>query len=145
MNVRVFRWRAVGPLLLFAALGVVAWVLFADRIARRSAEKIGTAVIGAKVEIKTLHLDLANGDVTVRGLTVASPHEPLQNLLEADELVADVDVLPLLEKKVVIDRLAATGLRFGTPRQTDGRVPGDPSASVAGRVMGETKEWSRQF
>src|SRR3989449_4445862 len=35
----------------------------------------------------------------------ASPFEALQNLLEADELVADVDPLPLLEKKVVIDLL----------------------------------------
>jgi len=124
MTVRIFRWRAIGPLLLFTVLGVVVWWLAADRIARRSAEAIGTAIVGAKVEIQDLHIDLANGDVTVRGLTVASPHEALKNLLQADELVADVDVLPLLEKKLVIDRLAATGLRFGTPRATDGRVPG---------------------
>jgi uncharacterized protein (TIGR03545 family) len=145
VSVRVFRWRAVGPLLVFAALGIVAWFLFADMIARHSAEKIGTAIVGARVEIKRLHLDVARGDVTLRGLTVASPHEALKNLLEADELTADLDVLPLLENKVVIDRLVANGLRFGTPRATDGRVPGDPSASVAGRVMGEAKEWTRQF
>jgi uncharacterized protein (TIGR03545 family) len=131
-------------LLVFAALGMVAWVLFGDRIARRSAEKIGTAIVGAKVEIKSLHLSLADGDVTIRGLTVASPHEALENLLEADELVADVDVLPLLEKKVVIDRLAANGLRFGTPRQTDGRTAGR-SDGIAARVMTEAQAWSRQF
>ena len=145
MSVRIFRWRAIGPLLLFTLLGAVLWVLLADRIARVSAEKIGTAIVGAKVEIQYLHIDLKNGDVTVRGLTVASPHEALKNLLQADELVADVDVLPLLEKKVVIDRLAANGLRFGTPRATDGRVPGDPSASVSGRVMGEARDWAQRF
>ena len=145
MSVPIFRWRAIGPLLLFALLGVVLWVLFADRIARASAEKIGTQIVGAKVEIQHLHIDLANGDVTVRGLTVASPHEALKNLFQADELTADLDVLPLLEKKVVIDRLAANGLRFGTTRVTDGRVPGDPSASVAGRVMGEAQGWAQQF
>jgi uncharacterized protein (TIGR03545 family) len=53
--------------------------------------------------------------------------------------------LPLLEKKLVIDRLAANGLRFGTSRTTDGRVPGDPNASVAGRVMGEAKDWAQRF
>ncbi len=145
MSVRVFRWRAVGPLLLFAALGGVLWLLFGDRVARRVAETVGTQIVGAKVEIQSLHIDLAHGDVTVRGLTVASPHEALKNLFQADELTADLDVVPLLEKKVVIDRLAATGLRFGTPRETDGRVPGDPSASVAGRVMGEAKTWAQQF
>jgi uncharacterized protein (TIGR03545 family) len=145
VTVRIFRWRAIGPLLLFTLLGGVLWVLFADRIARRSAEAIGTAIVGAKVEIQDLHIALTNGDVTIRGLTVASPHEALKNLFQADELVADIDVLPLLEKKVVIDRLAANGLRFGTPRETDGRVPGNPDASVAGRVMGEARDWAQRF
>ncbi|HEY3280487.1 MAG TPA: TIGR03545 family protein [Gemmatimonadales bacterium] len=145
MSVRIFRWRAVGPLLGFAIVAGVLWLLFGDRVARRAAEKMGTAIVGAKVEIQRLHIDLARGDVTVRGLTVASPHEALKNLVQADELTADLDVVPLLEKKIVIDRLAATGLRFGTPRETDGRVPGDPSASVAGRAMTEAKAWSQQF
>jgi uncharacterized protein (TIGR03545 family) len=141
---RVFRWRAIGPLLLFTALGSVVWVLFADRIARRSAETIGTTIVGAKVEIRDLHIDLAQGDVTIRGLTVASPHEALKNLLEADELVADVDLAPLLEKKVVIDRLAATGLRFGTQRETDGRT-GGRADGASGRVLAETRRWAEQF
>lgn len=144
MSVRVFRWRAIGPLLLLAVLGGVLWVVFADRIARRSAEKVGTAIVGAKVEIRDLHIDLAAGDVTVRGLTVASPHEPFKNLLEADELVADLDVLPLLEKKVVIDRLAANGLRFGTPRTSDGRI-GGRADGVTARVLAETRQWAQQF
>src|SRR5437667_9513120 len=71
-----------------------------------------------------MHLDVAHSRVEVRGLTVASPFEPLENLLQADLLVADLEPLPLLEKKLVIDRLAATGLRFGTPRQSDGRTVG---------------------
>jgi uncharacterized protein (TIGR03545 family) len=145
VSVRLFRWRAVGPLLGFVLVAGLLWLLFGDRVARRAAEKVGTAILGAKVEIQSMHIDLAHGDVTVRGLTVASPHEALKNLVQADELTADLDVVPLLEKKVVIDRLAATGLRFGTPRETDGRVPGDPSASVAGRAMAEAKTWSQQF
>jgi uncharacterized protein (TIGR03545 family) len=144
VTIRIFRWRAIGPLLLFTLLGGVLWLLFVDRLARRSAEAIGTAIVGAKVEIEDLHIDLTNGDVTVRGLTVASPHEALKNLLQADELVADLDVLPLLEKKVVIHRLAATGLRFGTPRQTDGRTAGRADG-VSGRILAETRRWSEQF
>ena len=149
MSARVFRWRAIGPLLLFAVLGALLWWLFADRIARHAAEAVGTAIVGAKVEMRGLHIDLAKGDVTVRGLIVASPHEALKNLFEAEELVADIDMLPLLEKKVVIDRLAAKGLRFGTPRTTDGRTlkdsAGGRSDGIAARVMSETREWAGQF
>jgi len=128
---KIFRWRAIGPLLLFlAGLGVLWW-LFADRIARHTAEDVGTAVLGARVDIDRLHIDLARGAVEVRGLTVASPFEPFKNLLQADELVANVAIEPLLEKKVVIDRLAANGLRFGTTRTTSGLVaPGDQAAAT---------------
>ena len=122
MQVAVFRWKAVGPVLLFGALWATAWVLFADWIARRAIETVGTAMIGAKVEVRSVALRLGHGNVAVRGLTVASPFKALENLFQADELVGDLDLLPLLEKKVVIDRLAAKGLRFGTPRTTDGRT-----------------------
>lgn len=138
---RLVRWKAVVPLAVFAALAALAWWLFADRLARRAAEAVGTAVLGARVDIARLHLDLAGGKVSVGGLIVASPWDSLKNLLEADELVADVDALPLLEKKVVVDRLAATGLRFGTPRATSGIVPSTgPTATQ--RVAEGVKQWA---
>lgn len=147
MKIRVFRWKAAAPLAVCAAFGALAWWLFADRLARRGLEAAGTAIVGGKVEIARVHLDLAGGKVAITGLTVASPHEALQNLLQADELVADLDVLPLLEKKVVINRLAANGLRFGTARTTDGRVPADTTSAFAGvtaNVMREAHDWAGQ-
>jgi len=142
---KVVRWRAIGPLLVLLVIVTVLWWLFADTIARRETQKVGTQVIGAKVEIQDLHLDLAHGKVLIRGLTVASPHEALRNLLQADELVADVDVVPLTEKKLIINRIAANGLRFGTPRETDGRVAAKSGEGIAGRVLAETHEWASQF
>ena len=85
MQVAVFRWKAAVPLLAFGALGAAAWLLFAERIARRAIETVGTTVIGAKVEIRALALSLGHGSVAVRGLTVASPFRPLENLLQADD------------------------------------------------------------
>ena len=137
---RVFRWKAIVPLLLFGALVTGLWILFADRFAKRTTESIGTTLVGAKVEIDRMHLDIAHGRVEVRGLTVASPFEALENLLQADLLVADLEPLPLLEKKLVIDRLAATGLRFGTPRQSDGRTVGQSDG-----VMGQVERWGQQL
>lgn len=149
-RLKIFRWRAVGPLLVLFMILAILWWLFADTIARRETQKVGTQLLGAKVEIQDLHIDLANGDVTIRGLTIASPHEALKNLLQADELVADIDVIPLTEKKLIIDRIVANGLRFGTPRETDGRVAAksDGKGSGAGiteRVLAETREWAGQF
>ena len=149
-RIKVFRWRAVGPLLVLFVILAVLWWLFADTIARRATQEMGTQLLGAKVEIQDMHLDLKNGDVTIRGLTIASPHEAFKNLLQADELVADIDVIPLTEKKLVIDRIAANGLRFGTTRETDGRVAAKSDgkgsgATVAERALAETREWASQF
>jgi len=142
---KIFRWRAIGPLLLFfAGLGVLWW-LFADRIARRTAEDVGTTVLGARVDIDRLHIDLARGAVEVRGLTVASPFEPFKNLLQADELVANVAIEPLLEKKVVIDRLAANGLRFGTTRTTSGLVAPDDQAAATRNVGAQVQAFGERF
>jgi len=140
MSVATVRWKAVRPLAICGALGLGAWILFADRVAKGAVESVGTTLIGATVEIRRLHLDVSHARVELRGLTVASPFEALQNLLEADELVADVDPFPLLEKKVVIDRLAAKGLRFGTPRTTDGRVSGQGDG-----VRGQVERWFAQL
>ena len=142
---KIFRWKAIGPLLVLLVIVAVLWWLFADTIARRETQKVGTQMLGAKVEIQDLHLDLAHGKVLIRGLTVASPHEALRNLVQADELVADVDVVPLTEKKLIINRIAANGLRFGTVRGTDGRVAAKSGDGIAGRVLAETQAWASQF
>jgi len=144
-RLRIFRWRAIGPLLVLFVIGAVLWWLFADTIVRHESQKVGTQLLGARVEIEHLHLDIANGKVLMRGLTIASPHEAFKNLLQADELVADLDVVPLTEKKLIINRVAANGLRFGTPRQTDGRVASQSGDGIAGRVLAETREWASQF
>ena len=52
-----------------------------------------------------------------------------------------MDVAPLLERKVIVDRLAAKGLRFGTPRATSGIVSSaEPSATQ--RVAESVKRWA---
>jgi uncharacterized protein (TIGR03545 family) len=140
VRVAVVRWRALVPLLVLGTVGIALWLVFADRIVKYTAQAVGTTLIGAKVEIERLHLDLPHGRIEIHGLTVASPFEPLRNLLQAGTLLADVEPLPLLEKKVVIDRLAATGLQFGTPRRTDGRTGGQ-----ADGVMGQMQHWAAQL
>jgi uncharacterized protein (TIGR03545 family) len=138
-----FRWRALIPLVAFLALVVAGWWLYADRLGRIAVERGGTAVLGARVDVRSFRLSLARGEVTIAGLVAASPFDSLQNLVEAEQLVADLDLLPLLEKKVVIDRLAATGLRFGTRRTTSGFVSSrGPSASA--QVMANVRAWAAQ-
>jgi len=46
MKVKIFRWKAIGPLLvLFALLGMLVW-LFAEPVARQTTEEAGSELLG---------------------------------------------------------------------------------------------------
>lgn len=137
----LFRWRAVGPLLLFGALLVVLWVIFADSIARSQAESNLSDILGTEVDIASLRIRESDAAVDIGGLAIADPRDPRRNLFEAGTITFDVDPIPLTEKKVVIDELKLSGLRFLTARKTPAR-PASPN-SPAGQLLRETEQWAR--
>ena len=122
MKIALFRWKAIIPFGTFVLLLVLFWVCFGNWLVKRGLEAGGTAAARAKVEIDQVRISLWQSRLTIYGLTIASPTEAFKNTMQADELDADFETLPLLRKKFIVDRLVATGMRFGTARTTDGRV-----------------------
>lgn len=120
------RWKALLPL--SVVLGLIAlWaIVFADRTLKWAVESAGTAAVGAKVDLARAELGILDGNVTLEGLEVTDPSAPMTNMVAVDALVFDVGILPALEKKVVIDTVAARGIRFGTPRRVSGAIPQKP-------------------
>jgi uncharacterized protein (TIGR03545 family) len=139
---KVFRWKAVGPLLLFLVLLVVLWIIFADRIVRAQAESNLSETLGTEVDIASLTIRESEAAVDIGGLAIADPRDPMKNLFEAGVITIDVDPVPLTEKKIVIDQVKLSGLRFLTTRKTPAR-PADPN-SPAGRLLGETRAWAKE-
>ncbi|HEY7681080.1 MAG TPA: TIGR03545 family protein [Gemmatimonadales bacterium] len=140
-RLKIFRWRAVGPLLLFLVLLAVLWVVFADTIARRQAESNLSQLLGTEVDIASLRIREADAAVDIGGLQIADPRHRERNLLEAGTITLDLDPIPLTEKKLVVDDLRLSGLRFLTTRKRPAR-PADPN-SPAGRLLQETEQWAR--
>lgn len=139
---RIFRWRAIGPLLLFFLLLVVLWMLFADAFARRQAQDSLEDMLGTQVDLDRLTIREADVAVDLAGLAIADPRDPMRNLLEAGGITIDLDPVPLAEKKIVIDRLSLTGLQFLTARREPAR-PADPN-SPAAKLLAETAGWARE-
>lgn len=129
---RIFRWKAAIPLGLFLTLVGVGWIFFVDTAVERAIEAIGTAIVGAKVELEEVDVQFRNGSVVLRGLQVTDPDAPMTNLVEVAEMVAQVRMLPLLEKKIYIDTVAMRGVKFGTERASSGAIekPPDPEAGA---------------
>ena len=140
---RLFRWKAVVPLAIVLVLLVLGWTLFVDHLLRKGIEAGGTAAVGAKVELASARIHLFRGSVTLRGLQVTNPNAPMTNIVQLDEIVAQIALLPLLEKKVVIDTVAIRGVRFNTPRTTSGAIP-HPAAPPS-RASKSALEWAQSI
>jgi uncharacterized protein (TIGR03545 family) len=134
---KLFRWKAIVPMLVFAVLLAVFWVFYVDRAIRKAIEFVGTEIVGAKVELESARLRLVQADLVLKGLQVTDPNQPMRNLFEIPELVADLNGRALLSKKVVVETLAVRGMRFGTPRQTSGAIenPSPATGLVTRRVL----------
>jgi len=138
---RVFRWEGIIP----AALGLVllagGWLLFGERIVRGILSEAGTKALGAQLDIAGV--DLGFGTVRIGGVALADPFDVNRNLFEVSEVRIEIQTLPLLEKKLVIDRFSVTDVRTGTRRA----VPAEPvtGSGFAPRALNEMRRFASQF
>ncbi len=142
MAMKLFRWKAIVPLVLVIGLIVVLWMLFADRIIRSAIESTASATLGSEVDLAMFRLRETDLAMDMGGLQIANPSNPLKNLFEAGTIVVDLAGVPLTEKKFVVERVALTGLRFGTTRKTPARPASKDSPSR--QLWEETRRWAQQ-
>jgi uncharacterized protein (TIGR03545 family) len=143
VRIKIFRWKAIGPLLLLlVAIGVLV-VLFAEPVARSTTEEASTELLGTEVDVGRLDLLPRQASVDLGELQVADPFEPRRNLVEADRIILKLNPEALAEKKLVVERFALQGMRFGTARKRPARpVSGDGFAPQALRAV---RAWGQQF
>jgi uncharacterized protein (TIGR03545 family) len=143
MKVKIFRWKAIGPLLLlFLFLVLLVWV-FAEPVARQTTEEASSELLGTQVDVGKLDLIPRQASVDLRALQIADPFVLTRNLLEADEIRLKLNPAALAEKKLVIERLTLRGMRFGTARKTPARPPS--GKGFAPQVYRSVEQWSNQF
>ena len=143
MKIKVFRWRAIGPLLLFLVLLGILWLILGDRLVEDTGEEVTTELLGTQVDISGLKLRETESRIEIAGLQIADPFNLHRNLIETGAAVLELDPAALLEKKLVIDQLTVADLRLGTTRTTPARaVSGD---GFAPNLMRQVRQWSSQF
>jgi uncharacterized protein (TIGR03545 family) len=143
MKFKIFRWKAIGPLLLlFIILGVLTWI-FAEPVARQTTEEASSELLGTQVDVGKLDLIPRQASVELRALQIADPFVLTRNLLEADDIRLKLNPSALAEKKLVIENLTLHGLRFGTARKKPARPPS--GNGFAPQVYRSVQQWSKQF
>src|SRR5690606_34370265 len=64
---------------------------------------------------------LIEGVAVLTGIAVADPFDSTRNLLEAEDTRLELELEPLLTKKIVVRQLAVHGIEIGTTRDVPAR------------------------
>jgi uncharacterized protein (TIGR03545 family) len=143
MRIKIFRWKAIGPLLFFLTIIIVLVVIFAEPVARDTTEEASTELLGTQVDVGKLDIHPRKSSVDLRALQIADPFSLKRNLVEAEAIRLKLDPEALAEKKLVIEHLTLSGMRFGTTRKTPARpVKG---GGFAPKVLQTVEQWTKQF
>ena len=139
---RLIRWKAIAALLCFAACFALLWVLLADRLLRESTEEAASEALGTQVDIGRLRILETEAAVELGEFQMADPFDRGRNLVEFDSLRLDLDPLPLIDSKLVVEQAVLTGMRFNVPRRTPAR---EYQTGMAQQVMSLVRDFTKQF
>lgn len=119
------KWIRWHGLIVFGIVSISLlffWFLLADWLVKRTIEKTGTRVVGARVELADADIHLFPLGITLNTLQVTNPDNPMSNGVEAEWIDFSLDSLKLLKRKIIINTMVMKGVRFNTPRKTSGAV-----------------------
>ncbi len=135
--------RLRGIIAFVAVLAVIAviWLFLVDYAVKKAVEIVGTEMVGARVELASADLTLSPLGITLEGLQVTNPEEPMTNAFEASVITASLEFGPLLRRKIIVDNLKIDGLRLATVRKKSGAIKESKRAAVKAQAI----EFKKQF
>lgn len=119
---RWIRWQGLVAFLVVTVSICLLWALLVDPFIKRIIEKTGTKIVGAKVELDKADLSLFPIGLTLSGLQVTDPDEPMQNAVEIERIAGTFDSLQLLRRKIIVNEMSVEGVRLGTQRIRSGAI-----------------------
>jgi uncharacterized protein (TIGR03545 family) len=142
-RVAIFRWRGIIPLVLALALLAGGWLLFGERLLRRTMEEAGTKALGAELDVADLRIHALQNSIDISGIGLADPFDSTRDLIQVKRIVLELEPAPLLEKKLVVRQLTIGDVRTNTMRTKPARPV--PAGGFAPAALHEMQRWAKQF
>ena len=110
------RFSGLAAFFSIITLLVLFWWFAAAPLIKYSIEGLGRELAKAQVDVQEVSLSFDPFGIQLQGIRVENSDDTNENLVEVGKVAADVELLPLLLGKVIINQVALTDVAFSTPR-----------------------------
>ncbi len=121
MEINVRKKGLLFLLILFLVV-VALFMIFTDRWLENEMESVGSAIVGATVEFDGVDFSFLGLSLKWDSLQVTDPNDTWQNLVQTGFTEFNMETIPLLSGKIIIDNVQMEGIRFNKRRETQGKV-----------------------
>ena len=103
-------------------IGLLLEFFLVDVFLKKGIETAIATGTGAEANVGEVHFSLAGGKLEILDLEVTDPDKPTHNMVQIDQLAADLSLSDLLRKTYTIDLLSGSVLKTDVPRKSPGKV-----------------------
>jgi len=125
------RWKGLIAFVVVLIVVIGVWFFVVDSVIERIIEKTGTRIVGARVDLGGADLSISPLGLSLTGLQVTNPDEPMTNAVQVDRIALSVEGAKLFLRKVIVKEMSLGGVRLNTPRKSSGAISGRPAATPA--------------
>ena len=137
---KVFRWQGVVAFMVLLGLLYLFSAFLLDRIVKYAIESTASQAVGAEVNVGEVSHRFSPFGFTLSKIEITDPSAPENNQLQIGSASAEVDLLPFVMGKVIIDELILDEVLFQQPRRTPGKVFRAPGETVIDQFAPEDIE-----
>jgi uncharacterized protein (TIGR03545 family) len=132
------RWKGITFIIVLIACIFILGILFSNSWLENKIEETGTAFNGAKVDIDGLEFSITELFIRWKRLQITDPGNTMMNRIETGKCEFDLELFPLLSKKIIIESFTITDIRTNTKRNEDGAISNDEKLKVPSIVQQTT-------
>ncbi len=103
-------------------LMIVSEFFLLDYIVKSGVTSTISSATGAEVNLTDASLSLTDGKLELKGLQITNPDKPTHNMMQVENLVADVSMSDLLRKSYAIDLLKGNDMQLDVQREKPGEL-----------------------
>ncbi len=116
------RKSGIFTLLSVLAVILIFTIFISEPLVERQIESQGSRSHGAAVELEEFYLSLVSLNIGWSELIVGNPDNAWENLIQTGKTDFNLDLIPLLSKKAVVENMTVKDILSGRPRSEPGFI-----------------------